>query len=99
MSEELVRVQLRCDDLPKKALINLSQDNAARSVHNEHRLLGNIKNVVKTAQKEQLVDAIMFVSKRFKATETGEEMTKQVKAVNIDEKTKEVKAEGLPNQR
>ncbi|XP_077454764.1 peptidyl-prolyl cis-trans isomerase FKBP3-like [Stigmatopora argus] len=50
--------QLRSDDLPKKDLINFLQDNAAHLLLNEHRLLGNIKNVSKTAKKEQLVDAI-----------------------------------------
>ncbi|XP_077469698.1 peptidyl-prolyl cis-trans isomerase FKBP3-like [Stigmatopora argus] len=35
---------------------------------------------------------VLFVSKRFKATETVEEVTKLVKAVEMDEKTK-VKAE------
>ncbi|XP_077578003.1 peptidyl-prolyl cis-trans isomerase FKBP3-like isoform X2 [Stigmatopora nigra] len=50
--------QLRSDNLPKKDLIKFSQDNASHSFLNEHRLLGNIKNVAKTAKKEQLVDTI-----------------------------------------
>ncbi|XP_077454184.1 peptidyl-prolyl cis-trans isomerase FKBP3-like isoform X2 [Stigmatopora argus] len=57
MSQELVRTwtaeQLRRDDLPKKDLIKFSQDNAAHSFLNEHRLLENV------AKKEQLLDAIM----------------------------------------
>ncbi|XP_077453302.1 peptidyl-prolyl cis-trans isomerase FKBP3-like [Stigmatopora argus] len=61
MSQQPVRVwigeQLRSDNLPKKDLIKLLQDNAVPSLLNEHRLLGNIKNVVKTAKKEQRVDA------------------------------------------
>ncbi|XP_077472252.1 peptidyl-prolyl cis-trans isomerase FKBP3-like [Stigmatopora argus] len=98
MSQELVRQwtaeQLRSDDLPKKNLIKVLRDNAAHSFLNDHRLLGNIKNVAKTAKKEQLVDAIMScLSAKCKTTET-EEVTKQVKAVKID-KTKEVKAEVL----
>ncbi|XP_077458128.1 peptidyl-prolyl cis-trans isomerase FKBP3-like [Stigmatopora argus] len=47
--------QLRSDDLPKKCLIKLLKDNAAHSFLNEHRRLGNIKNV---AKKEQLIDTI-----------------------------------------
>ncbi|XP_077570229.1 peptidyl-prolyl cis-trans isomerase FKBP3-like [Stigmatopora nigra] len=50
--------QFRSDDLPKKDLIKLLYDNAAQSFLNEHRLRGNIKNVAKTAKKEQFVDAI-----------------------------------------
>ncbi|XP_077465809.1 peptidyl-prolyl cis-trans isomerase FKBP3-like [Stigmatopora argus] len=56
---EFAAEPLRSDDLPKKDLIKFSQDNAAPSFLNEHRLLGNIKNVVtKTTKKEQLIDAI-----------------------------------------
>ncbi|KAI3364442.1 hypothetical protein L3Q82_011234, partial [Scortum barcoo] len=62
---------------------------------NEHKLLGNIKNVSKTAKKEQLIIAYnqLFESKRFKGTEPIEEVTEQVKAVKVDDKPKEVKAE------
>uniref|UniRef100_A0A3B3TVI7 peptidylprolyl isomerase n=1 Tax=Poecilia latipinna TaxID=48699 RepID=A0A3B3TVI7_9TELE len=57
--------QLKSDDLPKKDIIKFLQDNAAHSFLNEHKLLGNIKNVAKTAKKEQLVIAYnqLFVSK------------------------------------
>lgn len=92
----------------------------------EHKLLGNIKNVAKTAKKEQLVIAynqlfeskvcalgmhntshcfiIMYFvylsdsttvcvsDKRFKGTEV-EEVTQSVKAVKIEDKPKDVKAE------
>ncbi|XP_077408192.1 peptidyl-prolyl cis-trans isomerase FKBP3 [Vanacampus margaritifer] len=87
--------QLKSDDLPKKDLIRFIQDNAAHSFLNEHKLLGNIKNVAKTAKKDQLIVAYneLFASKRFKGTEPVEEVTKQVKAVKIDEKPKEAKAE------
>ncbi|XP_061610615.1 peptidyl-prolyl cis-trans isomerase FKBP3 [Phyllopteryx taeniolatus] len=87
--------QLKSDDLPKKDLIKFIQDNAAHSFLNEHKLLGNIKNVAKTAKKEQLVVAYneLFASKRFKGTEPVEEATKQMKAVKIDDKPKELKAE------
>ncbi|XP_008281232.1 peptidyl-prolyl cis-trans isomerase FKBP3 [Stegastes partitus] len=87
--------QLKSDDLPKKDIIKFIQDNAAHSFLNEHKLLGNIKNVAKTAKKEQLIIAYnqLFESKRFKGTEPIEEVTEQVKAVKIEEKPKEVKTE------
>ncbi|XP_077463211.1 peptidyl-prolyl cis-trans isomerase FKBP3-like [Stigmatopora argus] len=74
--------EARSDDLPKKYLIKLSQDNAAHSFLNEHRPLGNINNVAKTAKKEQFVDAIAscFSAKGLKPWKL-EEMTMQVKAV------------------
>ncbi|GAA6097929.1 peptidyl-prolyl cis-trans isomerase FKBP3 [Tachysurus ichikawai] len=60
----------------------------------EHKLKGNIKNVVKTAKKEQLIGAYkqLFESKRFKGTEV-EQVTEEVKAVKIEEKPKETKTE------
>ncbi|XP_053192869.1 peptidyl-prolyl cis-trans isomerase FKBP3 [Scomber japonicus] len=87
--------QLKSDDLPKKDMIKFIQDNAAHSFLNEHKLLGNIKNVAKTAKKEQLIIAYneLFESKRFKGTEPIEDITEHVKAVKIDEKPKEVKTE------
>ncbi|XP_074541466.1 peptidyl-prolyl cis-trans isomerase FKBP3 [Halichoeres trimaculatus] len=87
--------QLKSDDLPKKDIIKFIQDNAAHSFLNEHKLLGNIKNVAKTVKKEQLIIAYdqLFESKRFKGTEPVEEVTEQVKAVKIEDKPKEVKTE------
>ncbi|XP_058468565.1 peptidyl-prolyl cis-trans isomerase FKBP3 [Solea solea] len=87
--------QLKSDDLPKKDIIKFIQDNAAHSFLNEHKLLGNIKNVAKTAKKEQLIIAYsqLFESKRFKGTEPVEEVTEQVKQVKIEDKPKEVKTE------
>ncbi|KAM4712683.1 peptidyl-prolyl cis-trans isomerase FKBP3 [Anableps anableps] len=87
--------QLKSDDFPKKDIIKFLQDNAAHSFLNEHKLLGNIKNVAKTAKKEQLIVAYnqLFESKRFKGTDPVEDVTEQVKAVKIEEKLKEVKAE------
>ncbi|XP_077461538.1 peptidyl-prolyl cis-trans isomerase FKBP3-like isoform X2 [Stigmatopora argus] len=56
---------------------------------NERRVLGNIKNVAKTAKKEQLVDAIMSrLSAKGLKPRRLEEVTKQVKAVKINQKTK-----------
>ncbi|XP_071381121.1 peptidyl-prolyl cis-trans isomerase FKBP3 [Centroberyx affinis] len=87
--------QLKSDDLPKKDVIKFIQDNAAHSFLAEHKLMGNIKNVAKTAKKEQLIIAYnqLFESKRFKGTEPVEEVTEQVKTVKIDDKPKEVKTE------
>ncbi|XP_068433245.1 peptidyl-prolyl cis-trans isomerase FKBP3 [Clinocottus analis] len=92
--------QLKSDDLPKKDIIKFIQDNAAHSFLNEHKLLGNIKNVAKTAKKEQLIIAYnqLFESKRFKGTEPIEEVTEQVRTVKIEEKPKDVEVvdEGPP---
>uniref|UniRef100_A0A3B3DE31 peptidylprolyl isomerase n=1 Tax=Oryzias melastigma TaxID=30732 RepID=A0A3B3DE31_ORYME len=87
--------QLKSDSVAKKDLIKFLQDHAAHSFLSEHKLLGNIKNVTKTANKEQLVVAYnqLFESKRFKGTEPEEELTEKVKAVKIEDKPKEVKAE------
>ncbi|XP_054474776.1 peptidyl-prolyl cis-trans isomerase FKBP3 [Anoplopoma fimbria] len=95
--------QLKSDDLPKKDVIKFIQDNAAHSFLNEHKLLGNIKNVAKTAKKEQLLNAYnqLFESKRFKGTEPVEEVTEQVRTVKIEEKPKDVEVvdEGPPKYR
>uniref|UniRef100_A0A3B3XHS3 peptidylprolyl isomerase n=1 Tax=Poecilia mexicana TaxID=48701 RepID=A0A3B3XHS3_9TELE len=79
----------RSGEIPAVHLVNL------KKFLNEHKLLGNIKNVAKTAKKEQLVIAYnqLFVSKRFKGTDPVEDVTEQVKAVKVEEKPKEVKAE------
>ncbi|XP_062406594.1 peptidyl-prolyl cis-trans isomerase FKBP3 [Sardina pilchardus] len=84
--------QLKSDDLPKKDIIKFIQDNAAHSFLSEHKLMGNIKNVAKTAKKEQLIIAYdqLFESKRFIGTEPIEEVTQSVKAVKIEDKPKEV---------
>lgn len=94
-TQEWSEEQLKSDDLPKKDIIKFLQDNAAQSFLNEHKLLGNIKNVAKTAKKEQLIIAYnqLFESKRFKGTDPVEEVTEQVKAVKVEEKPKEVKTE------
>ncbi|XP_077466523.1 peptidyl-prolyl cis-trans isomerase FKBP3-like [Stigmatopora argus] len=88
--------QLRSDDLPKKDLLKFLHDNATHLFLDERRLPGNIKNVAKTAKKEQ------HVRKRCKATKTVE----KVKAAKIDEKTIKSRQKlwmsvhpSLPNQR
>ncbi|KAK5853159.1 hypothetical protein PBY51_006974 [Eleginops maclovinus] len=87
--------QLKNDDLPKKDVIKFIQDNAAHSFLNEHKLLGNIKNVAKTAKKEQLIVAYnqLFESKRFKGTEPVEDVTEQVRSVKLEDKPKDLPAE------
>ncbi|KAG8517737.1 Peptidyl-prolyl cis-trans isomerase FKBP3, partial [Galemys pyrenaicus] len=62
----------------------------------EHKLLGNIKNVAKTANKDHLVTAYnhLFESKRFKGTESISKVSEQVKNVKLNEdKPKETKSE------
>ncbi|CAL1585872.1 unnamed protein product [Knipowitschia caucasica] len=87
--------KLKSDDLPKKDIIKFLQDNAAQSFLNELKLQGNIKNVAKTAKKEQLIDAYnqLFENKKFKGTDPVAEVTEQVRTTKIEEKPKEVKAE------
>ncbi|XP_051954015.1 peptidyl-prolyl cis-trans isomerase FKBP3 [Xyrauchen texanus] len=86
--------QLKNDDLPKKELIKFIQDNATHSFLADHKLMGNIKNVAKTAKKEQLIEAYnqLFESKRFKGTEV-DVVIQDVKAMKIDEIPKEIKTE------
>ncbi|XP_066550660.1 peptidyl-prolyl cis-trans isomerase FKBP3 [Amia ocellicauda] len=93
-SKQWSEEQLKSDDLPKKDIIAFLQDNAANSFLAEHKLMGNIKNVAKTAKKENLVSAYnqLFESKRFKGTDPVEDVTQQVKEVKIEDKPKDTKA-------
>ncbi|XP_048340657.1 peptidyl-prolyl cis-trans isomerase FKBP3, partial [Sphaerodactylus townsendi] len=62
----------------------------------EHKLLGQIKNVAKTASKDQLITAYnqLFETKSFKGTESADQVSEQVKNVTIHEdKPKEAKPE------
>ncbi|XP_067274870.1 peptidyl-prolyl cis-trans isomerase FKBP3 [Pseudorasbora parva] len=88
--------QLKTEEVPKKELIKFIQDNAAHSFLAEHKLLGNIKNVAKTAKKEQLTEAYnqLFESKRFKGTEV-DVVTEEVQAVKIHDMPKESKIEAV----
>ncbi|KAF3823246.1 hypothetical protein GH733_010682 [Mirounga leonina] len=49
--------QLHREQLPKKDIIKFLQDHGSDSFLAEHKLLGNIKNVAKTANKDHLVTA------------------------------------------
>ncbi|XP_048840862.1 peptidyl-prolyl cis-trans isomerase FKBP3 [Brienomyrus brachyistius] len=94
-SREWSDEQLQSDDLPKKDIIKFLQDNAAQSFLAEHKLLGNIKNVAKTAKKDRLTVAYnkLFESKRFKGTDPVEEVTEEMKEVKIENKPKESKVD------
>ncbi|XP_065259586.1 peptidyl-prolyl cis-trans isomerase FKBP3 [Emys orbicularis] len=88
--------ELRSEALPKKDLIKFLQEHAAQAFLAEHKLLGQIKNVAKTATKDQLVTAYnqLFETQRFKGIESAAKVTEQVKNIKIDEdKAKETKPE------
>ena len=88
--------QLRSEQLPKKDIIKFLQDHGSDSFLAECKLLGNIKNVAKTANKDHLVTAYnhLFESKHFKGTENISKVSKQVKNVKLNEdKPKETKSE------
>ncbi|XP_053330547.1 peptidyl-prolyl cis-trans isomerase FKBP3 [Spea bombifrons] len=96
--------QLQSDDLPKKDIIKFLQDNASESFLSENKLLGNIKNVAKTAKKDHLVAVYnkLFQTKRFKGTDGGAVSAKDEKDLkeNVDKakdaKPEEVVDEGPP---
>uniref|UniRef100_M3YLB3 FKBP3 basic tilted helix bundle domain-containing protein n=1 Tax=Mustela putorius furo TaxID=9669 RepID=M3YLB3_MUSPF len=88
--------QLRSEQLPKKDIIKFLQDHGSDLFLAEHKLLGNIKNVAKTANKDHLVTAYnhFFESKRFKGMESISKVSEQVKNVKLNEdKPKETKSE------
>ncbi|XP_075700080.1 peptidyl-prolyl cis-trans isomerase FKBP3 [Rhinoderma darwinii] len=88
--------KLHSDDLPKKDVIAFLQQHASESFLAEHKLLGNIKNVAKTAKKEQLIAAYekLFESKRFKGKDNVDHVTKEVKDLQVDDgKATETKPE------
>ncbi|XP_055041348.1 peptidyl-prolyl cis-trans isomerase FKBP3 [Misgurnus anguillicaudatus] len=91
--------QLKSEEIPKKDVIKFIQDNAAHSFLSEHKLMGNIKNVAKTAKKEQLLEAYnqLFLSKRFKGTDV-DVVTQEVKAVKLDDNPKQVKTEVVEDE-
>ncbi|KAM4690577.1 peptidyl-prolyl cis-trans isomerase FKBP3 [Rhinophrynus dorsalis] len=88
--------QLHSEDLPKRELIVFLQQHASDSFLSEHKLLGNIKNVAKTAKKEHLVTAYtkLFETKRFRGSDDVDKVTRDVKDVKLhDDKAKETKPE------
>ncbi|XP_075048268.1 peptidyl-prolyl cis-trans isomerase FKBP3 [Mixophyes fleayi] len=88
--------QLHSDELPKKDVIAFLQEHASESFLAEHKLLGNIKNVAKTAKKDQLIAAYnkLFETKRFKGKDSLDNLTKETKDLKVDDgKAGETKAE------
>ncbi|XP_077319682.1 peptidyl-prolyl cis-trans isomerase FKBP3 [Lithobates pipiens] len=95
-SREWSEEQLHNDDLSKKDVIVFLQQHSSESFLAEHKLLGNVKNVAKTANKDHLITAYnkLFETKRFKGTDGAEGLTRQVKDLKVDdEKQAETKIE------
>ncbi|XP_019359656.1 PREDICTED: peptidyl-prolyl cis-trans isomerase FKBP3 [Gavialis gangeticus] len=93
--------ELRSEALPKKDVIKFLQEHAAQAFLAEHKLLGQIKNVAKTANKDQLVAAYnqLFETQRFKGTEIADQATEKVKNVTVAEgKAKETKPEEIVDE-
>nr|XP_033807510.1 peptidyl-prolyl cis-trans isomerase FKBP3 [Geotrypetes seraphini] len=89
--------QLKSEDLPKKEIIKFLQEQGSDSFLAEHKLLGNIKNVAKTAKKDQLIAAYnqLFEKKCFKSTVNVDNVSEKLMNVKIDDdkKPKESKPE------
>uniref|UniRef100_H0XPZ8 peptidylprolyl isomerase n=1 Tax=Otolemur garnettii TaxID=30611 RepID=H0XPZ8_OTOGA len=79
--------QLRSELLPKKEIIKFLQDHGSDSFPAEPKLLGNIKNVAKTANKDHSVTAYnhLLETKRFKDTGSVSKVSEQVKNVKLSE--------------
>ncbi|KAJ7345349.1 hypothetical protein JRQ81_001299 [Phrynocephalus forsythii] len=87
--------------VPKREIARFLQENAAHRFLAEHKLLGQLKNVAKTASKEQLVAAYnrLFETQSFKGTESPGDVVEQVKNVQIEEaKPKETKPQEAPEE-
>ncbi|XP_040188306.1 peptidyl-prolyl cis-trans isomerase FKBP3 [Rana temporaria] len=101
-SREWSEEQLHNDDLPKKDVIVFLQQHSSESFLAEYKLLGNVKNVAKTAKKDHLITAYnkLFETKRFKGTEGVEGMGRLVKDMKVEDKPEakieEVVDEGPP---
>ncbi|NXS79171.1 FKBP3 isomerase, partial [Erpornis zantholeuca] len=88
--------ELRSEALAKKEIIKFLQEHAAQAFLAEHKLLGQVKNVAKTANKEQLIAAYtqLFHTQRFKGTDGAEKAAEKAKPGKAEEaKGKAVKAE------
>ncbi|XP_053553652.1 peptidyl-prolyl cis-trans isomerase FKBP3 [Bombina bombina] len=96
-AKEWTNEQLHSEDLPKKDIITFLQEHGSESFLSEHKLLGNIKNVAKSANKDQLIVAYnkLFETKRFKGTDGVAKVTDDVKNVKISETVKESKQEEI----
>ncbi|XP_063803513.1 peptidyl-prolyl cis-trans isomerase FKBP3 [Pseudophryne corroboree] len=78
---------LRGDGLPKRDVISFLQQHASDSFLAEQKLLGNIKNVAKTATKDHLITAYnkLFETKRFKGKDSVADLTKETKALKVED--------------
>ncbi|NXM89212.1 FKBP3 isomerase, partial [Oenanthe oenanthe] len=88
--------ELRSEALAKKEIIKFLQEHAAQAFLAEHKLLGQVKNVAKTANKEQLIAAYtqLFHTQRFKGTDGAEKVAEKARPAKAEEaKGKVVKAE------
>ncbi|XP_015721401.1 peptidyl-prolyl cis-trans isomerase FKBP3 isoform X1 [Coturnix japonica] len=87
--------ELRSETLPKKDIIKFLQEHAAQQFLAEHRLLGQVKNVAKTATKEQLIAAYtrLFHTQQFKGTDGTERAEKEKPGKAEGEKGKEKEKE------
>ncbi|XP_056402727.1 peptidyl-prolyl cis-trans isomerase FKBP3 [Hyla sarda] len=93
---EWSKEQLQSEELSKKDVITFLQTNASEAFLAEHKLLGNIKNVAKTAKKDQLITAYekLFLTKQFKGKDVVAKVTKDVKDLKVsDGKSTETKQE------
>ncbi|KAM8921640.1 peptidyl-prolyl cis-trans isomerase FKBP3 [Pelodytes ibericus] len=93
--------QLHSEDLSKKDIITFLQQHGSESFLSEYKLLGNIKNVAKTANKDHLVTAYnkLFETKRFKSIDGKDKLTKEVTNLKIkEEKEKEAKPEEIVDE-
>ncbi|NXD69088.1 FKBP3 isomerase, partial [Eolophus roseicapillus] len=96
--------ELRSESLPKKDIIKFLQEHAAQAFLAEHKLLGQVKNVAKTANKEQLIAAYtqLFNTQRFKGTDGAEKAVEKAKPTKAEEakgkaaKPEEAVEEGPP---
>ncbi|KAJ6654021.1 hypothetical protein lerEdw1_007530 [Lerista edwardsae] len=93
--------ELRGDALPKREIVRFLQEAAAHRFLAEHKLLGQVKNVAKTASKDQLITAYnqLFETQSFKSTEGADDVAEEVKKVKIDDsKPKETQLEEVVDE-
>ncbi|KAM9293957.1 peptidyl-prolyl cis-trans isomerase FKBP3 [Gastrophryne carolinensis] len=92
--------QLHSEELAKKDVIAFLQEHASDSFLAEHKLLGNVKNVAKTAKKDQLASAYnkLYETKRFKGMDSMDNVTKDVKNLKVDEVKPEAKPEEVVDE-
>ncbi|XP_038073144.1 peptidyl-prolyl cis-trans isomerase FKBP3-like [Patiria miniata] len=95
--------EIASDDIGKKAIATFLQEHAAKRFLRDHKMLGALKHVVKTCNKEQFVKAYkeLFEKKAFKGPhddeEELEEVTKKTAEVKVKPKVKEEKVAEVPH--